>query len=170
MTGPADLVLAASKVHQYSILSAPTMGQYAALEAVLNGEESVQAMVADYDRRRKFLVQGFNDLGLPTIEPKGAFYAFPYVGRFGLTSKEFCQQLLREAKVAIIPGSAFGQGGEGYARVCYATSMQEIEEALVRMEKFLYDKGWLEKVNVQAGVPHYVRVEQLAAHPDQPIG
>lgn len=164
MAAPADLTGAASKVHQYSIMSAPTMSQHAGLEAILHGEEYVRDMVAEYDRRRRFIVDGLNALGLPTIEPQGAFYAFPQVGRFGLSSQEFARQLLLEAGVAIIPGSAFGSAGEGFARVCYATSMPNIERALERMEKFLRQKGWLDSISVQVGVSHDVwRVEQYAA-------
>jgi aminotransferase len=109
------------------------------------------------------MVDGFNALGLPTIEPKGAFYTFPQIGHFGLSSKEFAKQLLIEGQVAIIPGSAFGEGGEGFARVCYATSMENIERALERIEKFLRAKGWLDSINVQAGETDVWRVKQLAA-------
>lgn len=167
MAAPADLAGAAIKIHQYSILSAPTMGQHAALEAILHGEESVQAMVAEYDRRRRFLVDGLNALGLPTIEPRGAFYVFPQVGHLGVSSHDFAEQLLREGQVAIIPGSAFGKSGEGYIRVCYATAMEKIELALERLEGFLRRKGWLDTINVQAGVSdHVCRVEQLATYPE----
>jgi aminotransferase len=165
VAAPADITAAAAKVHQYSIMSAATMSQYAALEALRNAEEDVLHMVADYDRRRRFIVDGFNTLGLPTIEPRGAFYAFPQVGHLGLSSQEFCKQLLLEAGVAIIPGSAFGACGEGHARVCYATSMENIEKALERIEQFLHRRGWLENVRMQTtGVSHHVwTVEQYAA-------
>lgn len=168
LTAPEDLTAAASKVHQYSIMSAPTMGQHAALEALLHCEEEVQMMLADYDRRRRFLVNGFNAIGLPTIPPQGAFYAFPQVGHLGLSSEEFAEQLLREAGVAIIPGSAFGVGGEGYARVCYATAMDKIEQALERMERFLRRKGWLDSLNV-GGTTDAWRVEQRTVEPVQSI-
>lgn len=162
LAAPADLSGAAIKIHQYSILSAPTMGQHAALEAILHGEESVCAMVAEYDRRRRVLVDGLNALGLPTFEPRGAFYVFPQIGHLGLSSYEFAEQLLHEAQVAIIPGSAFGKSGEGYMRICYATAMEKVEQALERIEHFLRRKGWLETINVQAGVAEHVcRVEQL---------
>lgn len=143
LAAPADLAAAAIKVHQYCALFAPTMAQHAALEAIRTGEASVQAMVAEYDRRRRILVRGLNDLGLPTVEPHGAFYAFPQVGHLGLSSYAFAEQLLCEAQVAVIPGSSFGQYGEGYVRACYATSLEKIELALTRIETFLRGKGWL---------------------------
>ncbi len=169
IAAPADLTAAASKVHQYGILSAPTMGQYAALEALHSGEEYVKAMVAEYDRRRRVLVDGLNALGLRTVEPRGAFYAFPHVGHLGVTSQDFARQLLTEAGVAIIPGSAFGICGEGYMRVCYATSMEQIEQAMERIEQFLRKKNWLAtETNLAAGVPHNVwKVGQFAARPDR---
>ncbi len=167
LAAPADLTAAAVKIHQYSIMSAPTMSQHAALQALQHGEADVQEMLAGYARRRRLLVDGLNSLGLPTIEPRGAFFAFPQVGGFGLNSQEFCKQLLLEAGVAIIPGSAFGKQGEGHARVCYATSEEQIEQALERIERFLRQKGWLETSNVQAGVPHNVRrFDQFAAQPN----
>jgi aminotransferase len=143
------------------------MSQHAGLAALTEGEAYVTEMVAEYDRRRRFLVNGLNALGLPTIEPKGAFYAFPQVGHFGLSSKEFAKQLLIEGQVAIIPGSAFGACGEGYARVCYATSMENISRALERIEKFLRSKGWMESIDVQAGVAHNVwNAGRFAAGPN----
>jgi aminotransferase len=167
IAAPADMTGAATKVHQYSIMSAATMSQHAGLAALTEGEPYVQEMVAEYDRRRRFLVNGLNALGLPTIEPRGAFYAFPQVGHFGLSSKEFAKQLLIEGQVAIIPGSAFGSCGEGYARVCYATSMENISRALERIEKFLRSKGWMERIDVQAGVAHNVwNAGRFAAGPN----
>jgi aminotransferase len=167
IAAPADLTAAAGKVHQYSIMSAPTMSQHAAIQALRHGEDDVQGMLAEYARRRRVLVDGLNRLGLPTIEPRGAFFAFPQVGGFGLDSKEFCKQLLLEAGVAIIPGSAFGSQGEGHARVCYATSMEKIEQALERIERFLRQKGWIEPSSAHAGVPHNVRrYDQFAAQPN----
>lgn len=137
LAAPADITDAVRKVHQYAIMSAPTMSQHAALAALEYGEASVQAMVAEYDRRRRVIVQGFNSLGLCTFEPQGAFYAFPYVGNLGLSSEQFCDRLLREEQVALIPGDAFGPSGAGYVRACYATSMDKIEEALERVERFV---------------------------------
>lgn len=124
-------------VHQYIIMSAPTMGQVAALEGLLHAEGDVQEMVAQYDQRRQVIVAGFNAIGLPTFEPHGAFYAFPDIRPTGLTSDEFCEKLLTEEHVAVIPGSAFGACGEGFVRVCYAASMANIEEALTRIERFV---------------------------------
>lgn len=137
VAAPADILAAISKVHQYAIMSAPTMAQYAGLEALRYGEESVQAMVAEYDRRRQVIVAGLNTIGLPTFEPQGAFYAFPYIGHLHLSSEEFVERLLLEEQVAVIPGDAFGPSGAGYVRACYATSMDKIEEALERVERFI---------------------------------
>jgi aminotransferase len=137
IAGPAEIVAAARKVHQYIIMSAPTAAQVAALEALRNGEDFVQAMVASYDERRRLIVDGLNAIGLPCFEPKGAFYAFPSVAATGLCSVEFADRLLAEEKVAVVPGSAFGDCGEGFVRCCYATSRPAIEEALERMQRFV---------------------------------
>lgn len=137
LAAPADITEAVRKVHQYAIMSAPTMSQYAALAALEQGEASVQTMVAEYDRRRQVIVHGFNSIGLPTFEPKGAFYAFPYIGHLGLSSEQFCDRLLSTEHVAVIPGDAFGPSGAGYVRACYATAMDKIEEALERVERFV---------------------------------
>jgi aminotransferase len=137
LAAPADITEAVRKVHQYAIMSAPTMSQYAALAALEHGEASVQTMVAEYDRRRQVIVHGFNSIGLPTFEPKGAFYAFPYIGHLGLSSEQFCDRLLSTEQVAVIPGDAFGPSGAGYVRACYATAMDKIEEALERVERFV---------------------------------
>ncbi|RRR67784.1 MAG: aminotransferase class I/II-fold pyridoxal phosphate-dependent enzyme [Candidatus Viridilinea halotolerans] len=137
LAAPADITDAVRKVHQYAIMSAPTMSQHAALAALQHGEASVQKMVAEYNRRRQVIVHGFNSIGLPTFEPRGAFYAFPYVGHLGLSSDEFCDRLLNEEQVAVIPGDAFGPSGAGYVRACYATAMDKIEEALERVERFV---------------------------------
>ncbi len=135
--GPADLIAALRKIHQYIIMSAPTMGQVAAIEALKCGEEHVQAMRAEYDRRRRVIVDGLNAIGLPCFEPRGAFYAFPDIRRTGLNSEEFSEKLLFEEKVAVVPGSAFGESGEGYVRCAYAASMENIQEALRRIERFV---------------------------------
>lgn len=137
LAAPAEITAAVRKVHQYAIMSAPTMSQYAGLEALRFGEDSVQAMVAEYDRRRKVIVNGFNSIGLRTFEPQGAFYAYPHVGHLGLSSEAFCERLLVEEQVAVIPGDAFGPSGAGHVRACYATSMDKIEEALERVERFV---------------------------------
>jgi aminotransferase len=137
LAAPEEITAAVRKVHQYAIMSAPTMSQYAGLEALRFGEDSVQAMVAEYDRRRQVIVGGLNSIGLKTFEPQGAFYAFPYVGELGLSSEQFCERLLTEEQVAVVPGDAFGPSGAGYVRACYATSMDKIEEALERIERFV---------------------------------
>ncbi len=135
--GPEHLISGLVRVHQFMVMSAPTVAQFAGLEALLNGEPYVQKMVAEYDRRRKLLVSGLNQIGLATFEPKGAFYAFPKVDVTGLDDETFCDRLLKEEHVAIIPGSAFGAGGEGFARACYATGYNQLEEALERIERFV---------------------------------
>jgi aminotransferase len=135
--GPADLIAGLNRIHQYTIMSAPTTAQDAALEALLRGEEYAMEMVAEYDRRRKLIVNGLNQIGLPTFEPKGAFYAFPKISGTGLDDETFAQRLLQEEKVAVVPGNSFGAGGEGFVRCSYATAYEKIEEALRRMEKFL---------------------------------
>lgn len=141
IAGPAEILGAARKVHQYTIMSAPTTGQAAALAALQHGEEHVQRMVAEYDRRRKLIVGGLNALGLDCFEPRGAFYAFPSIAKTGMTSDQFCDTLLKEEQVATIPGSAFGDGGDGYVRMAYATSYEKIETALERMHRFLKRHG-----------------------------
>ena len=135
--GPADVMAAILKVHQYGIMSAPTMGQYGALEGLRNGEEEVAKMVASYDERRKVIVQGFRDMGLSCFEPKGAFYCFPCIKSTGMSSEEFVEQLLMEEKVAVVPGNAVGASGEGFIRCSYASSMENIKEALKRIESFI---------------------------------
>ena len=132
-----EIIAAMTKIHQYTIMCAPTMGQVAALEALKSGEESAAEMIEDYNRRRLVMVKGLNNIGLPCFEPRGAFYAFPSIKGTGMTSEEFAEKLLVEEKVAVVPGSAFGQCGEGYVRCCYATSLAEIEEALSRMKRFV---------------------------------
>ena len=135
--GPADMIQGLVRVHQYTVMSAPTTAQAAALEALLHGEVYVQKMVAEYDRRRRLIVDGLNALGLPTFEPKGAFYAFPKVEVTGLDDEAFANRLLQEEHVAVVPGNAFGKGGEGFVRCSYATSYEKIEEALRRIERFV---------------------------------
>ena len=137
MCAPAPILEGIVKVHQYGIMSAPTVAQDAALAAIQGGEPAVAAMVAEYDRRRRLLVDGLNRIGLPTFEPRGAFYAFPQISSTGLSSDEFTERLLREERVAVVPGNAFGPSGEGHVRMCYATAYEKIEEALVRIERFV---------------------------------
>jgi aminotransferase len=135
--GNREIIGAMTKIHQYTMLCASIMGQMAALEALKADDSEVDAMVRYYDRRRRVMVKGFRNIGLSCFEPKGAFYAFPSIKITGMTSEEFAEKLLREEKVAVVPGTAFGQCGEGYIRCCYATSLPEIEEALERMGSFI---------------------------------
>ncbi len=137
VAAPAPLAEAVMKVHQYVMMSAPTAAQYAGLAALEVGESFVQEMLAEYDRRRRLMVDGFRAIGLPTFEPKGAFYAFPDIRRTGLTSEEFSELLLREERVAVVPGSAFGRHGEGFVRACYASGYEQIERALERIGRFV---------------------------------
>ncbi len=140
---PKEIIAAMTKIHQYTMMCAPTMAQVAAIEALKSGEDSASEMVEDYNRRRLVIVKGLCNIGLSCFEPKGAFYAFPSIKCTGMTSEEFAEKLLTEEKVAVVPGSAFGQYGEGYVRCCYATSLADIEEALARMKRFVdkYRKG-----------------------------
>ena len=139
--GPSDIIKGMVRIHQYTIMSAPTTAQDAALMALLEGEKYVRQMLAEYDRRRRLIVDGFNRLGLTTFEPHGAFYAFPNVRASGMDDETFAEALLREEQVAVVPGNAFGPGGEGYVRCCYATAYEQIEEALQRMERFMNRHG-----------------------------
>lgn len=125
-----------TKVHQYAIMSSPTTSQYAAIEAMRNGADSVRAMVAEYNDRRKVIVDAFNKMGFTCFAPEGAFYIFPSIARTGLSSEEFCEKLLMEQKVAVIPGNAFGECGEGFVRVSYAYSVKQISKAVERIRKF----------------------------------
>ena len=135
--GPAEIIQQMLKLHQFGIMSAPTVSQYAAIEAMRNGDRDIEAMRDEYDGRRRYLVEGLRRIGLPCFEPKGAFYVFPDIRSTGLSSDDFCERFLMEEKVAVIAGSAFGAGGEGFVRCCYATSMKDIAEALTRMDNFL---------------------------------
>ena len=137
LCAPPEAVTQLVKLHQFGIMSAPTTSQYAAIEALKEGDRDIEAMRADYDRRRRFLVHGLRDAGLECYEPKGAFYVFPCIKSTGMTSDEFCEKFLLAERVAAIPGTAFGPGGEGFVRMCYATSMDELNEALVRLKRFL---------------------------------
>ncbi|MBE6684184.1 MAG: aminotransferase class I/II-fold pyridoxal phosphate-dependent enzyme [Ruminococcaceae bacterium] len=134
---PAPIIAQMTKIHQFAIMSAPTTSQYAAVEALRNGDDDVATMVAEYDMRRRLVVNGFNKIGMDCFEPKGAFYCFPSIKRTGMTSEEFCEELLRSKKVAVVPGSAFGKSGEGFVRVSYCYSTDHIKEALSRIEEFL---------------------------------
>jgi aminotransferase len=139
--GPSEIIAGMRKIHQYIIMSAPTSAQFAALEALRNGEADVQRMLAEYDRRRKVLLKGLVQIGLSCFESKGAFYAFPSIRVTGMTSDEFASRLLEEEHVAVIPGTAFGECGEGYVRICYATALEKIEQALERMYRFMQRHG-----------------------------
>jgi len=139
--GPAHTLRGLLRIHQYTIMSAPTIAQHAALEALRSGEKHVQEMVSEFNRRRKLIVSGLNRLGLPTFEPRGAFYAFPQIDVTGMSDEVFAEKLLSEEKVAVVPGSAFGPGGDGFVRCAYATAYEKIEEALHRMENFMHRYG-----------------------------
>lgn len=141
ISAPAAFTEAMYKIHQYLIMSAPTMGQVAATEAILYGERDIEAMRLEYDRRRKLIVDGFNHLGLRCFEPRGAFYAFPSIAITGMDDETFCEELLRSQRLALIPGSAFGASGGGFARASYATSEAMIMEALERLQRFLAGRG-----------------------------
>jgi aminotransferase len=136
-TAPTEILSAMRKLHQYLIMSAPTMSQEAALQALQYGDDDVEMMRAAYDARRRLIVSGFNDLGLTCFEPRGAFYAFPDISSTGLSSAEFCERLLLEERVALIPGDAFGRSGAGFVRASYATSTDNIEKALDRLGQFM---------------------------------
>jgi aminotransferase len=125
------------RVHQYIMMSAPTVAQHAAVEALRNGEEDVRGMVGEYDRRRRLVMDALNGMGLTCPEPRGAFYCFPSVAVTGLSDEAFAEGLLMQEKVAVIPGSAFGAGGAGHVRLCYAESYEVLEEAMVRMRRFV---------------------------------
>ncbi len=139
--GPSDLIKGMVRIHQYTVMSAPTTAQDAAIEALAVGEEYVLKMLGEYNRRRRLIVDGFNKLGLKTFEPGGAFYAFPNISASGMDDETFCRKLLEEERVAAIPGNSFGPGGEGFVRACYATTYENIEEALRRIEKFMTRYG-----------------------------
>ena len=138
--GHPDIIKAMTKVHQYAIMSAPTTAQYAAIEALKNGDEDIETMREEYNQRRLVMVNGFNSMGLDCFEPEGAFYVFPCIKKCGLSSNDFCEQLLYSKKVAIIPGTAFGDCGEGFARCSYAYSLENITEALRRIKEFVDER------------------------------
>jgi aminotransferase len=137
LAAPTAIVEGIIKIHQYVIMTAPTVAQDAALAALIDGEPEVERMRTEYDRRRRLVVDGFNRIGLETFEPRGAFYAFPRISSTGLDSATFAQRLLEEEHVAVIPGGAFGPSGEGHVRACYATAYEQLEEALVRIGRFV---------------------------------
>lgn len=139
LAGPAAYLREIFKIHQYGIMCAPTVAQFGAVEAMQNGDDDVAAMVAEYDRRRKYLVHRLREIGIPCFEPKGAFYVFPNIAQFGMTSEQFCEKLLYDYGVAIVPGTAFGKCGEGFARISYAYSVRHLDQALSRMAQMVND-------------------------------
>jgi len=143
--GSAPLVKVMTKIHQSCIMSAPTTSQYAAITALRQCDDQIEMMRDEYNRRRRYVVKALNEMGLTCFEPRGAFYVFPSIQISGLTSSEFCEQLLREKEVAIIPGSAFGASGEGYARISYAYSVDHLQTAMKRIREFLTEHGWIKK-------------------------
>ena len=139
--GPEPVITQMLKIHQYSIMCSPTMSQYAAVRALTDCEKDIETMRNEYDMRRRYIVKGLRDLGLECFEPEGAFYVFPSIKTTGLSSQEFCERLIREKKVAVVPGDAFGESGEGFIRISYAYSLDHIKTALNRMEEFLKELG-----------------------------
>ena len=137
LCAPATWLKQMTKLHQYAIMCAPTVSQFAAVEALREGDGDIAEMRAEYDRRRTFIYEGLCEIGLPVMMPEGAFYIYPYIGGFGINSEEFCERLLMEEKCAIVPGTAFGECGEGYARISYAYSVRHIEEALEKIKRFV---------------------------------
>ena len=135
--GPEKILEQMTKIHQFAIMCAPTTSQYAAVEALRNGDRDVKEMRESYNQRRRFLMHTFKEMNLECFEPFGAFYAFPSIKRFGMTSEEFAERLLKEEKVAVVPGTAFGACGEGYLRISYAYSMEDLKKALGRLKKFV---------------------------------
>lgn len=137
LAAPEPLVSQMHKIHQYAIMCAPTTSQFAAIEALRNGDSDIEMMANEYNRRRKYILNGLKRIGIECFEAKGAFYVFPHIGQFGMSSDEFCRRLLDEKGVAIVPGNAFGSCGEGYARISYAYSVSHITTALNRLEEFV---------------------------------
>ena len=135
--GPAKIMEQMIKIHQFAIMCAPTTSQYAAVEALKNGDDDVAMMREQYNHRRRYLLNEFERIGLPCFEPYGAFYVFPCIKKFGMTSDEFCTRLLKEEKLAVVPGTAFGDCGEGYIRVSYAYSLENLKAAMERLERFI---------------------------------
>ena len=136
LAAPREVAAQMLKIHQYAIMCSPTTSQYAAVEAMRNGQNDIEEMRAEYNRRRRYIVGGLRSIGIDCFDPEGAFYVFPYIGKFGMTSDEFCEKLLKECGVAIVPGTAFGACGEGFARISYAYSVEHIAKAIDRLEKF----------------------------------
>lgn len=143
--GPQPVISVMTKIHQSCIMSAPTTSQYAAIVALRSCDDEIEIMRDEYNRRRRYVVKALNDMGLSCFEPRGAFYVFPCIKVSGLTSEEFCERLLREQEVAIVPGDAFGASGEGFARISYAYSVDHLQTAMRRIRRFLDEHGWLKE-------------------------
>ncbi len=143
--GPVPIIKVMTKIHQSCIMSAPTTSQYAAITALRQCDDQIEMMRDEYNRRRRYVVKSLNDMGLTCFEPRGAFYVFPSIQISGLSSEEFCERLLKEKEVAIIPGSAFGACGDGYARISYAYSVDHLQTAMRRIRAFLQENGWLKE-------------------------
>ena len=135
--GPVEIIVQMTKIHQFAIMCAPTTSQYAAVEALRNGDEDVAMMKEQYNQRRRYLVNEFKKMNLPCFEPFGAFYIFPNISRLGMTSDEFCNKLLEEEKLAVVPGTAFGDCGEGFVRISYAYSLEDLKKAIERLKRFI---------------------------------
>ncbi|MGN0171288.1 MAG: pyridoxal phosphate-dependent aminotransferase, partial [Acutalibacteraceae bacterium] len=148
--GPAPVMKQVIKLHQFAIMCAPTTAQYAAIEALDHGDEDVEQMRDDYDQRRRLIVSELNRMGLTCFDPQGAFYVFPSIRSTGLSSEDFCMQLLEQKRVAVVPGTAFGDCGEGFVRISYCYSIKHIVEAMRRIREFLSERGLLPK----EGEPH----------------
>ncbi len=145
-TGPAEIIKQMLKIHQFAIMCAPTTSQYAAVSALQNGDKDVEQMREAYNQRRRYLVHALREMGMECFEPFGAFYVFPSIKKFGMTSEEFASRLLQEEKVAVVPGTAFGDCGEGFLRISYAYSLEDLKKALERLERFV------KKLEIRAGV------------------
>ena len=135
--GPKEIMDQMKKIHQFVVMSAPTISQYAGIEALRNGDKDIEKMKKEYDKRRKYLLKEYARLNLPCFEPKGAFYTFPYIGKYGMSSEEFATDLLNKEKVVVVPGTAFGESGEGFVRISYAYSLDALKEAIKRIERYL---------------------------------
>ena len=135
--GPQNIISQMTKIHQFAIMCAPTTSQYAAVSALQNGDSDVEKMRQSYNQRRRYLMSRFKEMGIPCFEPYGAFYVFPNISKFGMTSDEFATKLLETEKVAVVPGTAFGDSGEGFVRISYAYSLERLKEALNRIEHFI---------------------------------
>ena len=140
--GPKQIIDQVKKIHQFVVMSSPTISQYAGIEALRNGDKDIERMKKEYDKRRKYLLKEFERLGLPCFEPRGAFYTFPYIGKFGVTSEELATDLLEKEHVVVVPGTAFGDSGEGFVRISYAYSLDALKEAVSRIEKYLRTIKW----------------------------